>query len=256
MSYRYLAFLVRSLLFFFFFITTFALYQFEILSAPLQIKRKENHFSNLLLLPASGKKPDSMVVLFHGYGDNPENFLVVGVLLGQILPNTLFVAIEGPISCKNIPSGKQWLSTPKNKKPQLLKEIKNLTQSLNQYLDNLLKKYNISTEKMALVGFSQGARVALHLGLHRPKCGGIVALSGSYLNDPTEKNLFQPPVLIIHGTDDQKAPLSLARESYKNLDALKVPVTLITLAGVDHDIAPEELELTGEFLKECLSEKN
>jgi len=82
---------------------------------------------------------------------------IVGALLGQILPKTLFVAIEGPLACKNISLGKQWLKTSKNKKPQLLKEIKNLTLSLNQYLDHLLKTHHISSEKIALVGFSQGA---------------------------------------------------------------------------------------------------
>ena len=48
--------------------------------------------SGLTLPPASGKKPDSIVVLFHGYGDTNENFLFLGALLGQLLPDALFVA--------------------------------------------------------------------------------------------------------------------------------------------------------------------
>ncbi|MBL8677379.1 MAG: hypothetical protein JNJ47_08225, partial [Alphaproteobacteria bacterium] len=86
-------------------------------------------------------------------------------------------------------------------------------------------------------------------------CAGIVALSGSYLDDPSAMNLSQPPILIIHGTADQKAPVSLARESYKQLNALKMPVTLILLPGVDHDVDPQGLEIAGEFLRDCLSGK-
>ena len=111
--------------------------------------------SGLTLPPASGKKPDSIVVLFHGYGDTNENFLFLGALLGQLLPDALFVAPDGPITYKAISSGKQWLSAPKNNQPQLLKEIKNLTSSLNRYLDNLLKIHDIPPEKMVLLGFSQ-----------------------------------------------------------------------------------------------------
>jgi phospholipase/carboxylesterase len=220
-----------------------------------EIKDKNITFSSLTLPPLSGKKPESIVVLFHGYGDIGENFLFLGALLGQFLPDTLFVAPDGPIACKNIPSGKQWLRTQKNNQTQLLKEIKTLTSSLNRYLDDLLKVYNLPPEKMAFLGFSQGARVALHVGLRRPLCPGIVAMSGSYLDEPSAVNLSHPPILITHGVEDQKAPVALAQESHTRLEALKMPVTLILLPGVAHDIDPQGLTLAGEFLQECLSGK-
>lgn len=254
MSHSRWFFLIRSLLFFSFFVAVFGICKLETLANSKGIKERDIPFSGLLP-PASGKKPDSIVVLFHGYGDNAKNFIFLGTLLGQFLPDTLFVAPDGPIVCKTIPSGKQWLKASKTNQSQLLKEINNLTPSLNRYLDKLLKTYDIPPEKMALLGFSQGARIALHIGLRRPKCAGIVAMSGSYLDDPSAKNLAQPPILIIHGVADQKAPISLARESYKRLNALKMPVTLILLPGIGHDIDPQELEVAGEFLKDCLSEK-
>ncbi len=250
-----MVFLTRSLLFFSFFVVVFGICKLETLGNSKGVKEKDFTTSGLTLPPASGKKPDSIVVLFHGYGDFGENFIFLGAILGQFLPNTLFVAPDGPIDCKAIPSGKQWLAASKNNRTQLLKEIKNLTPSLNQYLDNLLKTYDIPPEKMAFLGFSQGARIALHIGLRRPTCAGIVAMSGSYLDDPTAKNLSQPPILITHGVEDQKAPVSLARESHKRLDALKMPVTLILLPGIGHDIDPQGLEIAGEFLKDCLSGK-
>lgn len=249
------SFLIRSLFLFSFFVVAFGSCKLETWGKSNGTREKNMTISGLTLPPASGKKPDSIVVLFHGYGDNSENFLFLGALLGQLLPDTLFVAPDAPIACKAIPSGKQWLSASSKNRPQLLKEIKKLTPSLDQYLDNLLKTYDIPPEKMALLGFSQGARIALHIGLRRPTCAGIVAMSGSYLNDPTAKNLSRPPILIIHGIEDQKAPVSLARESHKQLDALKMPVTLILLPGVDHAVDPQGLEIAGEFLKDCLSGK-
>lgn len=250
-----ISFLTRSLLFFSFFLIVFGIYKLETLANSKGIKEKNITISGLILPPASGKKPDSIVVLFHGYGDIGENFLFLGALLGQFLPDTLFVALDGPIDCKTIPSGKQWLSASKNNRPQLLKEIKNLTPYLDRYLDDLLKTYDIPPEKMAFLGFSQGARIALHIGLRRPTCAGIVAMSGSYLDDPSAVNLSQPPILIIHGIEDQKAPVSLARESYKRLNELKMPVTLILLPGIDHDVDPQGLTIAGEFLKDCFSGK-
>jgi phospholipase/carboxylesterase len=255
MSYTYFTLSIRNLLFFSFFILIFGVSSGQAGSKSNEIKEKNITISGITLDPASGKKPESIVVLFHGYGDTAENFIFLAALLGQFLPDTLFVAPDGPKACRTIPSGKQWLSAPKDNKPQLLKEIKNLTGPLNQYLDGLLKKYNLPPEKMVLVGFSQGARIALHIGLRREKCPGIVALSGSYLDDPKAVNLTRAPILILHGVEDKKAPVSLARESHKRLDELKMPVTLILLPGVGHEIDPQAVAIAGEFLADCLAGK-
>ena len=249
-----MSFLARFLLFFSFLVAVFGICKSETLGKSRGITEKNMTFSNLILPPASGKKPDSIVVLFHGGGDNAENFIFLGALLGQFLPNTLFVAPDGPKPYKPTPGGKLWLSTSKNNRPQLLKEIKHLSLSLNLFLDNLLKTYDIPPEKMAFLGFSQGARIALHLGLRRP-IAGIVAMSGSYLDDPTAVNLSRPPILIIHGVEDDKAPVALAQESHKQLDALKMPVTLVLLPGLGHDIDPRGLEMAAEFLQDSLSGK-
>jgi phospholipase/carboxylesterase len=239
----------------FVFIILFGIFSLETLGNSKGVREKNITFSALTLPPASGKKPGSIVVLLHGYGDTAENFLFLGAFLSQLLPDTLFVALNGPIPCKTIPDTRQWLSTPKNKRPQLLKEINNLTPPLNQYLDNLLKTHNIPPEKMALFGFSQGARIALHIGLRRPQCAGVIAFSGSYLHDPAAVNLAQPPILLIHGMEDQKAPVSLAHKSHEQFDALKMPVTLVLLRGVSHDIDPQGVGIAGEFLQDCFSGK-
>lgn len=208
-------------------------------------------FSGPILPPASGNKPDSLVVLFHGYGDTGENFVLIGHLWRDLLPNTLFVAPNGPRACPRIPSGKQWVSSGNKNQKQILKELKSLTPSLNRYIDDLLKTYALPPEKLVLVGFSQGVKVALHAGLRRP-CAGIVAYSGAFLDDPKEHYLSRPPVLLVHGMKDTKAPFSLAQEAEKHLKARHIPVTLFLFPQLGHEIGPREIEIGGAFLKDCL----
>jgi phospholipase/carboxylesterase len=215
-----------------------------------EIKEKLLTFSSSTLPPASGNKPDSIVVLFHGYGDTGKNFVLLGHLWRELLPNTLFVAPDAPRMCKDM-SGKQWISVGNKNPSRLLKELHALTPSLNRYLDDLLKTYGLPPEKLALVGFSQGVRVALHIGLRRP-CSGIVAYSGAFVDDPTEQLLSHPPVLLIHGMEDSAAPFSLAQKAEKALKARHIPVTLSPLPELGHEIDPRGLELGAEFLKECL----
>lgn len=213
---------------------------------------RNNICKELILPPASGKKPDSIVVLFHGYGDVAENFLFLSAFWAELLPNTIFIAFEGPKSCKDMP-GKKWVNATSKNPGQLLKEINVLTQSLNRQIDGLLKKYNISSDKLVLVGFSQGARVAIHLGLRRP-CAGVVGFSGAFLDDPTTKLQSPlPPILLIHGLEDQKLSSSVGRESHKRLEALRVPTTLFLMPGVGHTIDPRGSQIAGEFINDCFS---
>ena len=249
-------FLGRSFLFLSFLAIIFGICIPETYGDVNGLREKSMTFSGLTLPPASGGKPDSIVVLFHGYGDMGETFLSLGALWGERLPNTLFIAPDGPIACKDILSGKQWLRASSQNRAQVLKEMKWLEPSLNRYLDDLLKTHGIPPEKLALVGFSQGVKIALHVGLHRPSCAGIVGYSGVFENDPTASNLSRPPVLLVHGLEDSKAPSSLAREAHKNLEALHIPVTLFLFPGLGHDIDARGLTIGGEFLKECFYSPN
>lgn len=215
-------------------------------------------FSGPSIVPSHGKKPDSLVVIIHGYGADGENLLPLGKVWSSLLPNTVFVAPHGPVICEVNPYGKQWFSLKdwapaqnlEKFQTQILKEIQSITPTFQKYLDDLLKQYDIPPEKLALVGFSQGATLALHIGLHRPECAGIVAYSGGYIPDPHHVNTAHPSVLLIHGIADQVLLSSQSEMAEKQLKTMGIPVTLSLLPYLDHAIDERGLELGGAFLKE------
>ncbi len=217
-------------------------------------------FSGPSIVPAQGTKPNSLVVIIHGYGADGENLLPLGKAWASLLPNTVFVSPHGPVICEVNPFGKQWFSlkewTPSQNleefQTQILEEIQAITPTFQKYLDDLLKQYDIPSEKLALVGFSQGAALALHMGLHRPECAGIVAYSGGYISDPQHANTAHPPVLLIHGTEDQVLLSSQSEMAEKKLKAMGIPVTLCLLPYLDHEIDERGLKLGATFLREKL----
>ncbi|MBY0272551.1 MAG: prepilin peptidase [Alphaproteobacteria bacterium] len=213
-------------------------------------------FSGPSFGPASGRTPDSIVVLIHGYGSDGEDLLSLGKSWASLLPNTLFVAPHGPVACEMNPSGNQWFGLKDWEPLRILKEIQALTPSFNRYLDGLLKSHNLPSNKLALVGFSQGAMLALHVALHRPQSAGVVAYSGAFLNDPMELKMARPPVLLVHGTEDQVLPASASQAAEEALKALSVPVTLSLLPGLEHGIDPQGLGMGGTFLKEKFHESD
>jgi len=170
-----------------------------------------------------------------------------------VLPTTVFVAPDAPMECTGNPSGKQWFGLPDWNPPRIIKEIQALTPSLNAYLDGLLKTYSLSPDRLGLVGFSQGAMVALHVGMSRPHCAGVVAYSGAFLDDPTELKLGNPPVLVIHGADDQVLSSALSQAAEARLKMLGIPVTFSLLPQLDHQIDGRGLGMGGAFLQEAFT---
>jgi hypothetical protein len=69
------------------------------------------------------------------------------VFWAELFPNTLFVALDGPMACKDMP-GKKWLRVTSKNPAQLFKEINLLALSLNRHLDGLLKRYNRPLSKL------------------------------------------------------------------------------------------------------------
>ncbi len=205
-----------------------------------------------ILPPASGEKPDSLVVLIHGYGADGDDLLSLGESWASLLPNTLFVAPHGPTECEMNPSGNQWFSLLDWDHLRISKDVQALTPSFNRYLDDLLKTYDLPLEKLALVGFSQGAILAIHMALHRPQCAGVVAYSGAFINDPTSLKMAKPPMLLVHGLDDQVLPASASQAGEEVLKSLGVPVELVLLPGLSHGIDQRGLVKGGAFLKEHL----
>lgn len=221
------------------------------------------NFSGPSLLPVSGHKPDSIVVFIHGYGANGNDLLSLGNAWSSLLPNTLFIAPHGPTASKLHPSGNQWFSLEdwnpnqplrESQIRQMLTEIQSITPHFNQFLDNLLKTHNLPSEKLALVGFSQGAMFALHVALHRALCGGVVGYSGAFFEDPTEPLISRPPILLIHGEEDSLVRPFFSINAERRLKALHVPVTLSLLPELEHGINEQGLKLGGVFLKKHLSE--
>ena len=222
-------------------------------------------FVDYSIPPSSGLKPESIVVLIHGYGSHGRDLLSLGHAWTHYLPHTLFVAPDGPAPSKRNPFGNEWFGLddwdPSQKLTEeqiarMVKDIQILAPSFNRYLDNLLTTHNLPPEKLAIVGFSQGAMVALHLGLQRPQCAGVIAYSGAFLDDPEQEKVAHPPVLLVHGLDDDVVPSYSSELAEGHLHHLHVPVTLCLLPRLNHGIDKKGLELGRAFLKDHLDKKS
>jgi phospholipase/carboxylesterase len=201
--------------------------------------------------PARGGKPDALVILLHGYGSNGADLISLAPYWAKALPGVAFVSPNAIEPMREAPGGFQWfpLTTPD---PHMLEQgVRSAAQSVDRFIDRELEKYGLPPERLALVGFSQGTMMALHVGVRREKqIAGILGYSGVLVGARTLKEQMRskPPVLLIHGDRDPTIPIPAMFESAEALAASDHGAQWHISYGVPHSIGPDGLDLGGAFL--------
>ncbi len=139
--------------------------------------------------------------------------------------------------------------------------LKKAAENLYHLIHSIMRAKKLSSEKIILVGFSQGAALALYAGLRfSEKLGGIAALSG-YL--PLAKKLaeerhpenHQTKIFLAHGEEDFVVPFEFGKLSYQYLKQLNYSVSFHAYL-MAHTVCPEELINLKEFFIKIFSRDN
>lgn len=113
----------------------------------------------------------------------------------------------------------------------------------------------VPSERIMLVGFSQGGAVNFQAGLTYPKkLAGMLALSTYFPSARTvtvaEANA-NLPIAIFHGTGDSLLPISLARSSRRQLEHLGLMPDFRSYY-MGHEVCGEEINDIAACIKACL----
>jgi phospholipase/carboxylesterase len=213
------------------------------------------------IAPRSGKAK-SLVVFLHGYGADGNDLIDIGRAWQNLLPDTAFVSPHAPQPCGQAPMGREWFALTFRDPNERWTGVNTAAPVLNAFLDAELARHNLPPSALALVGFSQGTMMSLHVGLRRPVApAAIVGYSGMLAlpEDEAAANRFadevvsRPPVLLVHGDQDQLIPVQALFHAAQTLAALDVPAEWHISPGVGHGIDQEGLRQGGEFLARQLS---
>lgn len=208
-----------------------------------------------IIKPKDGHKPQNLVFLLHGIGANKDDLLPLGHEWSNTLPHTAFISPDAPFPYDMAPVGFQWFSI-QNREPRIiLSEIKNTAVILNRFIDEMCQKLSIAPGHFALAGFSQGAMMALHVGPRRKSsCAAILSYSGMIIEGDELKTeaVCKPPVLVMHGTEDQVVLPVHFDETVSILEKAGIQVEKHLRRGLGHGIDDKGVELGHKFLERHL----
>ena len=197
-----------------------------------------------------------LVVFLHGYGADGNDLIEIGRAWQGLLPDAAFVSPHAPHPCGQAPVGREWFPLTFRDPNERWTGVNAAAPVLEAFLDAELARRKLPPQALALVGFSQGTMMALHVGLRRavPPAAivgysGILIMPGDAMTDAFAAEIVaRPPVLLIHGDADDLIPVQALFHSAQGLAALEVPVQWHISSGIGHGIDQEGLRHGAEFL--------
>jgi phospholipase/carboxylesterase len=197
----------------------------------------------------------ALVVLLHGYGANGDDLIALGDGWRQQLPQAAFVAPNAPEEIPGMPGALQWFPLTFRDPGERWRGVVAARPGLDRFLDAELARYRLAHDRLVLAGFSQGTMLALHAGLRRSTPpAAIVGYSGllagpEHLGEIT----VRPPVLLIHGAEDELIPVDALHVAREQLAQAGVGVEWHVRNGLGHGIDPAGQHLAGHFMAQALA---
>jgi len=208
-----------------------------------------------------------LVVFLHGYGADGNDLIELGRQWRKLLPDAAFVSPHAPERCSGAPMGRQWFALnaaalspddPRGEEERW-RGVVAARPALDAFLDAELARFGLDDSRLALVGFSQGSMLALHVGLRRRRApAAIVAYSGlligpDKLAEATARNMkgAPPPILLLHGDQDPLIPLEAMLAASDDLARAEIPNQWHLSFGTGHGIDAGGLRHGGLFLAQA-----
>jgi phospholipase/carboxylesterase len=176
-----------------------------------------------------------LLLLFHGVGSNAEDLAPLGEALASQLPHSWVISIRSP-DPSGFGSGRQWFSvrgvTEANRPARVAAAMPGFVDAVRAWQE----ESGIAPRATALIGFSQGAIMALEsTQKSEPIAGRVVAIAGRFAQPPRVAP-SQVAVHLLHGEQDRVMPVSLATDAKAQWRALGGAATLDVFPDLGHGI--------------------
>lgn len=215
------------------------------------------------------KNVSKLVIFLHGYNSNIGDVEPYAEMLAQKLADTLIVVPEADTPCERNPQKKQWYALTdvdperRRRKPETSTDeivaiynrtgqrISNAAKEINRFITTLQKQYKIANKNTYIMGFSQGAMLAIFAGLtRRYKLGGIFPFAGIVCGkDVLEKELSsRPDVYLFHGTSDLSVQYKTLDFTKEWLESHGICWEAVEYDGIEHRLIEDEMEDAAEII--------
>ncbi len=210
----------------------------------------------------SREEQKNVMLCLHGYGSNKEDFVRLVPYMQETLKHTTFIVPNAPFQCHD----DLMSSSPLNSHmwfPLKIDEtgvniismdsISKASDILMEFIMFVQNKYEVTTEQIVLLGFSQGAILSLHNCLYHNKTYmGVISHSGAFYSyEPFAKAKINNTqnILLLHGKIDYIVPFELFEHTVNFLEKYDVKYNFYIRDDMGHYIEEDTLDKVINFVK-------
>ncbi|CBG89167.1 esterase [Citrobacter rodentium] len=205
---------------------------------------KHDHF----IVQSPEKPAQQLLLLFHGVGDNPVAMGEIGSWFAPVFPQALVVSIGGA-EPGGVAPGRQWFSvqdvTEENRQARVDAVMPLFIETVRYWQ----QQSGVGANATALIGFSQGAIMALESIKAQPGLASrVIAFNGRYASLPQTASTATT-VHLIHGDEDRVIELSHAVAAQEALVSAGGDVTLDIVEDLGHAIDDRSMQFALDRLR-------
>ncbi|OAE13315.1 phospholipase [Pseudomonas simiae] len=203
----------------------------------------------------SDSRNQPLVIFLHGFGSNEQDLFGIK----DALPSSwTYLSARAPMPVD--PNGYRWFTKTAGDGDYNgeTADLQRSARLIEDFVGKATAKYHTQSDRVFLVGFSQGAIMSYEVGLRQPELvRGIAALSGSVLPvlkaelNPNE-SLGKLAIFIGHGTLDQALPYVSATRANEVLVGLGLKPEFHGYPGMPHTVSEAEVQDLKAWLEKTL----
>ncbi|NLQ17031.1 esterase [Marinomonas sp. M1K-6] len=191
--------------------------------------------STTLLIQAP-HSPTHLFLLFHGVGATPQSLAFLGGVLATSFPSATIVSVQAP-DASDFGQGYQWFSVQGVTEENRIERIEAAMPAFVDSVKYWQQKTALSAAKTTLLGFSQGAIMALSSTqmVDEKLAEKIVSLSGRFALLP-KREPVNTQIHFIHGDQDKVIDYRLSKSAYDALIGYGAKATYDLIPGLAHTV--------------------
>tara|TARA_B100000795_G_scaffold77976_1_gene55701 strand:- start:350 stop:1006 length:657 start_codon:yes stop_codon:yes gene_type:complete len=205
-----------------------------------------------IIKPEKNIPINQAVILLHGYGGDGKDISMLPLNWKRFLPNTIFLCPNGHERCTINPSGYQWFDLTKGDPKYILEQSKKAELKLQQFIEEVKNKYDLTDGQICLSGFSQGCMMSINLGLlNNENYNCVVGFSGKIINqiDLAKRKISSTKMLLIHGDRDAVVSPTFLLEAKDFLIRNNVEIKTKMINNCEHHIPVEASSAALNYIK-------
>ena len=202
--------------------------------------------SDSIVIARPDGPPGQLMLLLHVVGADPQDLVPLGQRLAREFPSAFIVSIAAPVQPGG---GHAWFAihaiTEENRPERVAAAMPGFVATVRHWQD----KAGVGLDAVALVGFSQGAIMALESTRDRPAIAGrVISIAGRFARLPQTPNP-ETTLHLFHGKLDPVIHYGYTVEAAKHLVSIGADITADVVPFVGHQITDGIVDLMIERLR-------